>query len=75
VKEMLAKRHITLVPSKQALQYIAELGYDPQYGARPLKRVIQTIVLNELSKELLSGNIKENSTVSMDVIDEKVVFF
>jgi ATP-dependent Clp protease ATP-binding subunit ClpB len=75
VKEMLMKKNINLIPSKQALEYLAEEGYDPQYGARPLKRVIQSYVLNELSKELLAGKIKENSTINMEMFDGKIVFF
>jgi ATP-dependent Clp protease ATP-binding subunit ClpB len=75
VKEMLLKKNITLIPSKQALEFLAEEGYDPQYGARPLKRVIQNYVLNGLSKELLAGKIKEHSTINMEIFDGKIVFF
>ena len=55
--KMLAKQHITLDATEEAIDYIAKLGYDPQYGARPVKRVIQKEVLNELSKDILSGEV------------------
>jgi ATP-dependent Clp protease ATP-binding subunit ClpB len=44
---------------------LAQLGYDPQYGARPLKRVLQRKILNELSKEILMGNIKKDSSIEL----------
>ena len=55
--KMLAKQHITLDATEEAIDYIAKLGYDPQYGARPVKRVIQKEVLNKLSKDILSGEV------------------
>lgn len=67
----LAKRDITLDITPDALEYIANKGYDPQFGARPLKRVVQQDVLNELSKEILKGNIQDNSVVLIDYFPEK----
>jgi ATP-dependent Clp protease ATP-binding subunit ClpB len=54
----------------EALDWLAQLGYDPQYGARPLKRVLQRKILNELSKEILSGAVKKDSTIVLD-LDER----
>jgi ATP-dependent Clp protease ATP-binding subunit ClpB len=62
--------HIT----QDAFDHIAEIGYDPFFGARPIKRVIQKQVLNELSKALLSGNIDRTKNIVMDVFDGKMVF-
>ncbi|SMC32572.1 ATP-dependent chaperone ClpB [Moheibacter sediminis] len=67
----LAKRDITLDITQEALDYISQRGYDPQFGARPLKRVVQHDVLNELSKEILKGNIHDNSVVLIDYFPEK----
>ncbi|HAL52763.1 MAG TPA: hypothetical protein DCP78_11195, partial [Sphingobacterium sp.] len=54
--------------------WLAQLGYDPIYGARPLKRVIQKRILNELSKEILSGKVNRDSIIRLDVFDGKFVF-
>src|SRR5690606_27385003 len=67
----LAKREITLDITPEALEYISNKGYDPQFGARPLKRVVQQDVLNELSKEILKGNVHDNSVVLIDYFPEK----
>lgn len=69
--QKLAKRDITLDITAEALTYISNKGYDPQFGARPLKRVVQQDVLNELSKEILAGKIHENSVVLIDYFPEK----
>jgi ATP-dependent Clp protease ATP-binding subunit ClpB len=73
--KLLEKQNIVLEASSIALDYLAEIGYDPQYGARPLKRIIQKRIMNALSKELLAGKIQPNSTVKMDVFDDEFVFF
>ena len=65
---------ISLKASDEAIAYIAEAGYDPAFGARPVKRVIQKEVLNELSKPLLAGSIDKSQTVVMDVFEGKIVF-
>ncbi|MFM1915089.1 MAG: hypothetical protein RLZZ531_758 [Bacteroidota bacterium] len=70
LKEMDLSLHIT----QDAFDHIAEIGYDPFFGARPIKRVIQKQVLNELSKALLSGNIDRTKNIVMDVFDGKMVF-
>jgi ATP-dependent Clp protease ATP-binding subunit ClpB len=58
----------------EAVDWLAQLGYDPQFGARPLKRVLQKKVLNELSKQILSGEIKKENTIIVDAIDNQIVF-
>ena len=74
VKRMLAKNGITLEFTDAALNYISAEGYDPQFGVRPVKRVIQRYVLNELSKEILSQNIDKNKPIIIDVKDGSLVF-
>ena len=74
LKELLTERDIKLVISEEAADYIAFVGYDPQFGARPVKRVIQKQVLNELSKALLAGTVQTDSTIVMDVFDGKIIF-
>lgn len=74
LQHQLAEMGITIDASEEALDWLAQLGYDPQFGARPLKRVIQKRVLNELSKELLAGKIEKDSKITLDVFDNKFVF-
>jgi ATP-dependent Clp protease ATP-binding subunit ClpB len=74
VKKMLALQGITLDATPEAIDYLSEKGYDPQFGARPVKRVIQRDVLNQLSKEILSGKITTDSIVLIDAFDGKLVF-
>jgi ATP-dependent Clp protease ATP-binding subunit ClpB len=74
LKHMLLEKDIKLIVTEHAFDHIAEVGYDPQFGARPVKRVIQKQVLNELSKALLSGTIDTSDNVVMDVFDHKIVF-
>jgi ATP-dependent Clp protease ATP-binding subunit ClpB len=74
LKIMLAQQNITIDATDDAITYLAEKGYDPQYGARPIKRVIQKEVLNMLSKELLSGKITADSIVLIDSFNDELVF-
>jgi len=74
LKRMLAKQNITLDATEEAITYLAAKGFDPQYGARPVKRLIQKEVLNNLSKELLSGKITSDSIVLLDSFDDQLVF-
>jgi ATP-dependent Clp protease ATP-binding subunit ClpB len=74
VKKMLALQGITLDATSEAIEYLSEKGYDPQFGARPVKRVIQRDVLNQLSKEILVGTITTDSIVLIDAFDGKLVF-
>lgn len=75
VRKQLAEMDIELSASEEALDWLAQLGYDPQFGARPLKRVMQKRVLNELSKEILSGKIDKESKIKLDMFDGQFVFF
>lgn len=74
VQKTLAEMGITLEASQEALDWLAELGYDPQFGARPLKRVIQKRILNELSKSILAGTVDKESKIKLDMFDHKFVF-
>ncbi|MDP2088593.1 MAG: ATP-dependent chaperone ClpB [Flavobacteriaceae bacterium] len=74
VSKILSEKNIILEVTEDALTSLVEKGFDPQYGARPVKRVIQKEVLNELSKELLSGRIQPESTIILDAFDDKLVF-
>jgi ATP-dependent Clp protease ATP-binding subunit ClpB len=74
VQKQLAEQNVELTASEEALDWLAQLGYDPIYGARPLKRVIQKRVLNELSKEILAGKVTSDSAIQLDVFDGKFVF-
>ncbi len=74
LKKILAEKDLNLEVTQYAFDYITEAGYDPFFGARPVKRVIQKQVLNELSKALLSGKIDKENPVVMDVFDGKIVF-
>lgn len=74
VFKMLAAQHITMDATPEAVDYLANKGYDPHFGARPVKRVIQREVLNELSKQILSGQVKTDSIILLDSFDGKLVF-
>jgi ATP-dependent Clp protease ATP-binding subunit ClpB len=74
VEEKLAENQIVLTASEDAIDWISQLGYDPQFGARPVKRVLQKHVLNELSKQILSGKIHRDSEIILDVFDKEFVF-
>jgi ATP-dependent Clp protease ATP-binding subunit ClpB len=74
LKALLAEKDIQMHITADAFDWICTAGYDPQFGARPVKRVIQKQVLNELSKALLSKTIDVSSVVVMDVFDSKIVF-
>lgn len=74
IRKQLAEMDIEVSASKEALDWLAQLGYDPQFGARPLKRVIQKRILNELSKEILAGKIDKDSKIRIDMFDNQFVF-
>ena len=74
VFKMLAQQHITMDATPEAINYLAKKGYDPHFGARPVKRVIQREVLNQLSKEILSGAIKTDSIILLDSFEDQLVF-
>ncbi|NUY82300.1 ATP-dependent chaperone ClpB [Flavobacterium sp. MAH-1] len=74
ITKMLAQQQITLDATPEAIDYLSQKGYDPTFGARPVKRVIQREVLNKLSKEILSGQIKTDSIILLDSFDGELVF-
>ena len=73
--DMLAKRGIIMTATDDAVYYITNKGYDPSYGARPLKRVLQQEVLNKLSKEILAGNVNDGDRITLDYFDESGLVF
>jgi len=74
VKELLKEKDIELFVTDEALQSLVEQGFDPFFGARPIKRLIQKNVLNELSKQLIGGNIDTTNNLVLDAFDGKMVF-
>ncbi len=74
VTRMLAQQNITFDATLEAIDYLAEKGYNPEYGARPVKRVIQKEVLNALSKEILAGKVTTDSIILLDAFDDELVF-
>ncbi|MEP6627150.1 MAG: AAA family ATPase, partial [Ginsengibacter sp.] len=74
LKKQLIKNGVLLEFTNYALDYLAENGFDPQFGARPLKRLIQKQIVNQLSKKLLGGTIDKTKPVLVDVFDGTVVF-
>ncbi|GAA4270123.1 ATP-dependent chaperone ClpB [Hyunsoonleella aestuarii] len=74
VTKVIAQQGITFDATEEAISYLAKKGYNPEYGARPVKRVIQKEVLNALSKEILSGKITTDSIILLDAFDDNLVF-
>jgi len=74
VQKTLEKNEISLKFTDKAVDYFAHIGFDPQFGARPIKRVIQKNLLNELSKMILDGKVDKNSEITIDARDGKLVF-
>jgi len=74
VQQTLADMGIAIEASDEALDWLAQLGYDPQFGARPLKRVIQKRILNELSKQILAGKVDKEAKIKLDMFDNQFVF-
>ena len=72
--KMLAKKGLKIEMTDKAMDYLADLGYDPQFGARPMKRVLQKEVINELSKHLLAGEFTPNGTILIDVDSKGLLF-
>ena len=71
---LLEKKRIKLDITDYAIEYLAQKGFEPQYGARPIKRLVQKEILNGLSKELLKGTIQKGDDVLIDSFDENIVF-
>ena len=72
--KILKEKDIQIEYTEDLVEALAIKGFDPQFGARPVKRVIQKDVLNQLSKEILAGNITATSHILLDAFDEKIVF-
>lgn len=74
VSKMIGQQGITFDATQEAIEYLADKGYNPEYGARPVKRVIQKDVLNALSKEILAGKVTTDSIILLDAFNDKLVF-
>ncbi len=74
VKKMVAEQNITFDATEEAIKYLAKKGYQPEFGARPVKRVIQKEVLNLLSKEILAGKVTSDTLILLDEFDDQLVF-
>ena len=74
IAKRLNEQHVKIKATEEALDWLAELGFDPQFGARPVKRVLQKQILNELSKQLLAGKIDRDKDIIVDMFDNKFVF-
>jgi ATP-dependent Clp protease ATP-binding subunit ClpB len=74
VKKTLQKNGIELLITPDAIKFLAESGYDPQFGARPLKRLIQKTILNELSKKILAGAVNKSKPISIDLENDEMIF-
>lgn len=74
VEKLVAESDIKISATKEAIEWLSELGYDPQFGARPVKRMLQKKVMNELSKQILAGKIQKHDEIILDVFDKEIVF-
>jgi ATP-dependent Clp protease ATP-binding subunit ClpB len=74
VVKLASKQNIPLSISDEAIDWLAQLGFDQQYGARPLKRLIQKKIVNELSKQILAGKVEHGKDIVVDVFDREIVF-
>ncbi|MGZ4100121.1 MAG: ATP-dependent Clp protease ATP-binding subunit, partial [Bacteroidia bacterium] len=74
IKDRLEEQGVRLEITDEAIEWLAQLGYDPQFGARPVKRVMQKQILNELSKQLLSGKVNKDKPIIIDMFENQFVF-
>jgi ATP-dependent Clp protease ATP-binding subunit ClpB len=74
VRKILENNNLKLEVSDSAIDWLAQHGYDPQSGARPVKRLIQKEIINELSKEIISGRIQKETTVTIDIDKDHLQF-
>ncbi len=74
ITKAMAENNIKISASQNAIEWIAKQGYDPQFGARPIKRVLQRTILNELSKQILEGNIDKEKIIRIDKNENKLIF-
>ena len=75
VAKMLEKNEILISATDEAVNHLADIGYDPAMGARPVKRVIQRQILNELSRQILEDKVRTGEDIIIDVIDDQFVFY
>jgi ATP-dependent Clp protease ATP-binding subunit ClpB len=75
IQKRLGESTIEIEATPEVLDYLAEVGFDPNFGARPLKRTLQRLVLNELSKQILSGYIKNDAAVLVDLDADHQIYF
>jgi len=75
LRRQLQSKNVSVAASEAAVRYLAEAGYDPLFGARPLKRIIQKEILNRLSRALLSGEIKSDQAIWIDYFEESGIVF
>ena len=74
IEKLAEKNNITLTATEEVVDYLSDIGYDPQFGARPIKRAMQREVLNQLSKDILASKVTPGDVVVMDVLESKIVF-
>ena len=74
IAKRLAEQNLKIIATEEAIDWLAQLGFDPQYGARPIKRVLQKQVLNELSKQILADKVDQAKEIIVDVFDKQIVF-
>ncbi|GAA4033137.1 hypothetical protein GCM10022409_16820 [Hymenobacter glaciei] len=74
IRQRLHEAGISLKATDEVLDFLEEAGFDPQFGARPLKRVLQRVILNELSKDILSGRVSKDTVVEAVLEDGAVKF-
>ena len=74
IRKMLEPQGFRLKVTDAAIQYLAEIGYDPEFGARPVKRAIQRYVLNDLSKKILASEVSNDKPITIDSFGNSLVF-
>jgi ATP-dependent Clp protease ATP-binding subunit ClpB len=74
IAKRLAEQNISIRATGEAIDWLAQLGYDPHFGARPVKRMLQKQILNELSKQLLADKVDKNKEIVVDMFDNQIVF-
>ena len=74
VEKMLARQRLTIQLTKKALDYLGDAGFDPQFGARPMKRALQDILIDEMSRQLLAGNFAAGETIYVDEANDELTF-
>ncbi len=74
LQRMLRKQQVEIDATEDAISYLADIGFDPQFGARPIKRVIQKRIMNQLSRDILSGSVDKDSLILIDLENDRLVF-